>query len=1392
MATQDDPPRRSESRKLQKRIQPHRLPSSQIPTRFRLGDDAQDDVTAPTRGQNPSQYMNQSIFSMIAAAGSRTDFNTRFDDSSDSDEDVSEGQVQEVVSQSKLTKAAPQQPSQEEARNKVSKSDNKKQRRISDNRLVQSFARLSSRSRKEKRDSARESPSPSSDSTSKSSKSNPRDAPVMSRLLTAEAEFQAAKEEPEQSSASSDASGTRDRGDSSPATLLAIRLMDIFGFEKPERVVAEYPCWLLQSVLLQGYLYITRNHICFYAYLPKKSNTIAKNGYLSKRGRSNMRYNRYWFVLKGDVLSYYTNPGEQYFPQGNIDLRYGISSSVSAEKDKQKDCKDFSVTTDHRTYHFRADSPASAKEWVQVLQKTIFRSHNDGDSVKISLPMENVIDIEKSPVVEFAETVKIRVIENDESYAIDEYFFSFFSFGNDVLNVLASLVTGNQTPGVPQDIQSPIDDETSGRRARSPGARVSLDMLKGQPRDRSATPLREGVKATLTPFAVGDDGKMSPRMSGEFTRTGRSPARPSLDIGRASFDRGRRSGSTSRLDVSREKRTGKSPLARSHESPESQEHSFDKETDSSAAPLSPRAEAQMSASQILTRSDVFHGSRVQRMEALPSVSTDPTRRSSEIETINSSSPQHETPPIPIRGDDPIRDRRRALQEDPSPAEREADRTGPRMSSSPTLQEIMKAGSYPLQRAGAFAGYLQKKSNKMSRLLATESMSYLEKVSGMWAGNRKHYGDNEAVLPDDRDVDPEDEEANVGHGDRFRAHFALPETEKLQATYFGFLHRVLPLYGKIYISNHKFCFRSLLLGTKTKLILPLKDIENVDKEKGFRFGYHGLVLLIRGHEELFFEFNSAEHRDDCTVTLLQTLESSRYMEQSGTMAKQDDDDAAIAKDEHRLLQEARKKSTGLDHEIVVPETDRPIYSHDDSPPILFDDPRVSIINFKPNTPLRITCLTIGSRGDVQPYIALCKGLLADGHRPKIATHSEFGEWIQKHGIDFAPVDGDPAELMRICVENGMFTYSFLREATSKFRGWIDELLASSWKACQDSDMLIESPSAMGGIHIAEALAIPYYRAFTMPWTRTRAYPHAFAVPDHKMGGAYNYYSYVMFDNVFWKAIASQVNRWRKKDLELRSTNLDKMQTNKVPFLYNFSPSVVVPPLDYSDWVKVTGYWFLDEASDWTPPAELLAFMKKARDDKKKLIYIGFGSIVVSDPAGLTRTVVDSVVKADVRCVLSKGWSDRLGDPSALKTEIPLPPEIYQIKSVPHDWLFGQIDAAVHHGGAGTTGASLRAGLPTICKPFFGDQFFFGSRVEDLGVGICLKKINVSVLSRALWEAVNSERMIVKARLLGEKIRKVRVILMAPYKYPRLTLSSGTRCADSYPSDISRPRLCKELN
>lgn len=939
---------------------------------------------------------------------------------------------------------------------------------------------------------------------------------------------------------------------------------------------------------------------------------------------------------------------------------------------------------------------------------------------------------------------------------------------------------------IPDELLAPstMNDGSHSPRASS-SKRVSLQAVRENkpipPPIRTTTPLLEdSVRATLSPLSA--PGGQSSRASTDASRASSDYLRKSIDLNkfrrrsadvRVNLDGGGRSSSVRRRSSSRKRPVEGRRRSDKQGSSDSYVHSLEDPGSSGALP-SASDETQASASQILRGSDVFlsptiqHASSVSHKRDLDSIAAGPLTHSASRNTINVGS----------------------MRPTPEPAVEKESGTGSSSghadpsASVPTLQSIVKAGAYPLQRAAGFAGYLNKHSKRMSTLLATESMGYVEKVSGMWKGGKRHYDEQHTLAPENELFGDVDDGQAAGSGDRFRDYFALPATEKLQAAYFGYLHRVLPLYGKIYVSDRSFCFRSLLPGTRTKLILPLKDIENVDKEKGFRFGYSGLVVVIKGHEELFFEFNRSDTRDDCAITLLQNLETMKYLQESGLLTMEEKESAASAVAEHNALQEARQENN-TDHELKMPKTVEE--GKNDAPPILFDDPRASILNFKPTESLRITCLTIGSRGDVQPYIALCKGLIAEGHKPKIATHVEFKTWIESHGIAFAPVDGDPAELMRICVENGMFTYSFLREASATFRGWIDELLHSGWLACQESDILIESPSAMGGIHIAEALGIPYFRAFSMPWTRTRAYPHAFAVPEHKMGGAYNYITYVMFDNVFWKAIAGQVNRWRKKELGLQATSLEKMQPNKVPFLYNFSPSVVVPPLDYSDWIRVTGYWFLDEGSKWSPPKDLTDFIKKARADGKKLVYVGFGSIVVQDSAALTNTIIKSVLKADVRCILSKGWSDRLDRKGANEVEAPLPPEIIQIKSAPHDWLFKQIDAAAHHGGSGTTGASLRAGVPTIIKPFFGDQYFFGSRVEDLGVGIFLRKLNVSVFSRALWEASHSERMIVKARVLGEQIRKVKQLLEDSNVYSNSDLGGWCRYCDSV--NIQGSRICK---
>ncbi|CAG8275388.1 unnamed protein product [Penicillium salamii] len=1253
--------------------------SDRVPPRFRDGDDAQIDFTAPPQGigsrDGNMHYMQQSLFSMIAAVGSKSDFHARFEESSDSDgEPENLPQVRQKgekpYSPTPTPRPDPRLPME---RSKTKHLDDvergrRHQRARSDNRLSHTVSQLDSHPE------GMESSSPGGSLLTlplrQARSATPRAAPVLSRMVEAQTSFDSAIATPR--SPSNPRTIPADHPETS-ASALSTRLMEMFGFEKPEKVLVEYACSLVQSMLLQGYLYVTEGHICFYAYLPKKSNVAIKSGYLYKSGRKNPRYDRYWFTLKGDVLSYFADPSKLYFPSGHVDLRYGISASLAERKDGE--VKEFKVTTDQRTYYFRAESATSAKEWVKALQKVIFRTHNDGESVKLSFPIANVIDVEESTMADLPETFKIRVLDSGESFAVDEHFFSFFESAQDAFSYIKELVAA-------ASIKNPLEEGLG---------------LQGSPNREDPLGSNRITHKRLSISSV--------RVSDQ--RKDDIPPMRSSSAGNENQDS---------TDSFAEPETGSSPIV----------HSMTETTTTE------------SASQILNRSDVFQSPTMRNLQ----------RRSPDGRETVQRFPDDTTPSASTRLDlEGVV--HRTQQGDAAVAGYDLGQAKQMQTSAPSstghLNELAKAGAYPLQRAAGLAGYLKSRSRQMSSLLATESMGYIEKVSGMWTGSQKHYGEREGPLLEDQNVDPDDKEGDFNYGDRFRAHFALPSTERLQATYFAYLHRVLPLYGKIYISQRKLCFRSLLPGTRTKMILPFKDIENVEKEKGFRFGYHGLVVIVRGHEELFFEFRQADSRDDCAVTLHQNLESVKYLVESGLLAEEEREEVEAAKAEHRMLEEAR-----MDH---PEEQDACPTLTEESSEIhpFFDDPRASIINFKPAGSLRITCLTIGSRGDVQPYIALCKGLIAEGHKPKIATHAEFEPWVRKHGIDFAPVDGDPAELMRICVENGMFTVSFLREASLKFRGWIDDLLSSAWKSCQGSDLLIESPSAMAGIHIAEALRIPYFRGFTMPWTRTRAYPHAFAVPENRMGGAYNYITYVMFDTVFWKAIAGQVNRWRANELGLKATTLDKMQPNKVPFLYNYSPSVVPPPLDYPDWIRITGYWFLNEGSDWSPSAELSDFIKRARADDKKIVYIGFGSIVVSDPAALTRTVVESVLKADVRCILSKGWSDRLGDPASTRTEIPLPPEIHQIQSAPHDWLFSQIDAAAHHGGAGTTGASLRAGVPTIIKPFFGDQFFFGGRVEDLGVGICMKKLNVSVFSRALWEATHSERMIVKARNLGIQIR-----------------------------------------
>lgn len=209
---------------------------------------------------------------------------------------------------------------------------------------------------------------------------------------------------------------------------------------------------------------------------------------------------------------------------------------------------------------------------------------------------------------------------------------------------------------------------------------------------------------------------------------------------------------------------------------------------------------------------------------------------------------------------------------------------------------------------------------------------------------------------------------------------------------------------------------------TKMILPLCDVISAKEQKGFRFGYAGLIITVKGYEEIFLEFRAFDVRARLADRLRSRCEA---IQQDLTCPPADADDE--------------------DHEAIVL---RDLEGDGDSegdggaevPQIMFRSTSSSFVTFKPPEPLHITCLTVGSRGDVQPYIALCKGLLREGHRCRIASHPEYRKWVEGYGIEFAEVGGDPAELMRICVENGGFACHLDRLKLTQRQGCL------RWRFC----------------------------------------------------------------------------------------------------------------------------------------------------------------------------------------------------------------------------------------------------------------------------------------------------------------------------------------------------------
>lgn len=462
-------------------------------------------------------------------------------------------------------------------------------------------------------------------------------------------------------------------------------------------------------------------------------------------------------------------------------------------------------------------------------------------------------------------------------------------------------------------------------------------------------------------------------------------------------------------------------------------------------------------------------------------------------------------------------------------------------------------------------------------------------------------------------------------------------------------------------------------------------------------------------------------------------------------------------------------------------------------------------------LNVVIQIVGSRGDVQPFVALGQ-VLRDtyGHRVRIATHPTFQQFVEENGLEFFSIGGDPAELMAFMVKNpGLMpgVEALKSGEIKKRRQGIETILKGTWRSCieagnglgpmvqqakanepvdeqyrmpgdpQDkpfvADAIIANPPSFGHINIAEKLGIPLHIMFTMPWSPTRAFPHPLANIESTNTDTVmtNYISYAMVEMMTWQGLGDVINRFRTKILDLEPLSLiwapGILSRLRIPTTYCWSPALIPKPADWAAEVTIAGFYFLNLASSYTPPPDLAAFLAAGPPP----VYIGFGSIVVENPNVLTRTIFDAVSMTGVRALVSKGWGGLGAD------SVGIPDNVFMLGNCPHDWLFNHVSAVVHHGGAGTSAAGIKCGKPTVVVPFFGDQPFWGAMIARAGAGpapIPFSKLNAETLATGITQALKPETL-AKAEELGAKIREERGADIGGKSFHEFLNTDDLRCS-----------------
>lgn len=397
--------------------------------------------------------------------------------------------------------------------------------------------------------------------------------------------------------------------------------------------------------------------------------------------------------------------------------------------------------------------------------------------------------------------------------------------------------------------------------------------------------------------------------------------------------------------------------------------------------------------------------------------------------------------------------------------------------------------------------------------------------------------------------------------------------------------------------------------------------------------------------------------------------------------------------------------------------------------------------------KVSILTVGSRGDVEPFIALAKELMTEGYEVQLVTHIDFMPLASRHGVKVAPIQLS-SKAFTAPLMNPPETNHFTKVRI--MRGLIEPLLQSilpeMWQAADGSDAIISSGTTLWGLDIAEKLQVPHILVALQPLFATEEFPHVLMSDLPAWNGLINKLSYIFVGYSYWQMIARAINDWRVDYLELPK-KIDRIVDPAVwsnqLHLLAYSSLVVPQPSDWAGNVFTTSYWRLS-SSAYQPTKQLNHFLESSHE---KPIYIGFGSMLCEDMRHLASMVISALCQSGSRGIIS--FEERYLE------GIHLPENIINVGSVPHDWLFPKLAGAIHHGGAGTTAAALIAGIPSVAITFLNsDQIFWGRRLYELGVGLPpIKKEDLSTnkLMKAI-EGLTSRNLQMKATQLGHEIKQ----------------------------------------